>query len=140
MNKQKCILALVVLLLIGGAVGVLAHLRANQELGKPGVKTVALPDSPNLEVVLPAKVLDYSSEKREEDDVVVKNLPPDTSFGSRIYTNASGFQTLVNVVLMGSDRTSIHKPQYCLTGAGFNIDDQASGEETIRIEKPKPYD
>ena len=140
MNKQKWILALVTLLLIGSAVGVLAHLRTNQQLGKPGVKTVPLPDSSNMEVVLPPHVLDYTSEKREEDKVVVENLPPDTSFGSRFYTNANGFQVLVNVVLMGSDRTSIHKPQYCLTGAGFKIDDQASGRETIRIEKPQPYD
>lgn len=140
MRKQKWISALVVLLMVGSAAAVLAHLRTNQKLGKPGVTTEPSPDSSNLEVVLPEKVLDYTSEKRPQQEVVLHNLPNDTSFGQRLYTAADGFQTLLNVVLMGSDRTSIHKPQYCLTGAGFAIDDKDSGRETIRIEEPRPYD
>ena len=36
MNKQKWILATIVLLMVGGTAGVLAHLRTNQTLGKPG--------------------------------------------------------------------------------------------------------
>jgi hypothetical protein len=41
---------------------------------------------------------------------------------------------------MGADRTSHHKPQYCLEGAGWRIDAPASSRETIRIERPHEYD
>ena len=46
----------------------------------------------------------------------------------------------MNVVLMGKDRTSIHKPQFCLTGAGWNIDSGGSPETTVHLERPRPYD
>jgi hypothetical protein len=39
---------------------------------------------------------------------------------------------------MGSDRTSIHKPQYCLTGIGWKI--EKSELVTIPIERPHRYD
>jgi len=113
---------LVALVLIASAAGLLARLKANQKLGEPGVKTRPLPGSSNLVVVLPERALDFSSEPIEEDKLVTDGLPSDTSFGKRLYTAPDGFQTLVNVVLMGSDRTSIHKPQFCLTGAGWTIE------------------
>jgi hypothetical protein len=45
---------------------------------------------------------------------------------------------LLNVVLMGSDRTSLHKPQFCLIGAGWRID--RTENVTVRIPRPQPYD
>lgn len=140
MNKQKWILATIVLLMVGGTAGVLAHLRTNQTLGKPGVATAPLPDSQNLQVLLPEQVLDYTSKLVPEDKIVINTLPKDTSYGQRLYRGADGFQTQVNVVLMGTDRTSIHKPQFCLTGQGYKIDDAASGNEIVHVERPKPYD
>jgi hypothetical protein len=47
---------------------------------------------------------------------------------------------LLNVVLMGADRTSIHKPQFCLTGSGWDIDPTESNPDTVRVESPHPYD
>ena len=45
---------------------------------------------------------------------------------------------MISVVVMGTDRTSIHKPQYCLTGQGWRIDRY---EQTrVRIERPHAYD
>ncbi|MDX1950829.1 MAG: exosortase-associated EpsI family protein [Verrucomicrobiota bacterium] len=65
-------------------------------------------------------------------------LPPDTTFGRRLYSTRDGFSVFVNVVLMGTDRTSIHKPQYCMTGSGWTIDETEI--ETVPIPKPYPYD
>jgi hypothetical protein len=41
---------------------------------------------------------------------------------------------------MGSDRTSLHKPQFCLEGGGWKIDAAASVPTTVNIERPRPYD
>ena len=58
----------------------------------------------------------------------------DTNLASRIDA------LLLSVVLMGTDRTSIHKPQFCLSGSGFDIDDAESAPDTVRVESPHPYD
>ena len=104
MNTKKWILAATVLVLIGGTVLFLNHFSSNQRLGNPGVKTKPLADSKNLEVQLPENVLDYESESMEVAQIVVDTLPKDTSYGSRRYKAPDGFEALINVVLMGSDR------------------------------------
>lgn len=140
MNKTKWIYAVLGLLLIGGSAVALLQFKAHQKLGEPGVKTRPLPNSRNLEVVLPETALDYTSVWLEQTAMVTNTLPADTSFGSRRYTAPDKFWTQVTVVLMGSDRTSLHKPQYCLTGDGWTIDNHATREETVRMERPQPYD
>ena len=140
MTRQKIILAGLALLMIGGAAGLLVRLKANQRLGAPGVKTEPLAGGRNLRVLLPERVLNYTSEELPQSEVVTNTLPPDTSYGQRIYTHTNGLWLLMNVVLMGADRTSIHKPQYCLEGAGFSIDHAATAETTIHVARPQPYD
>jgi Protein of unknown function (DUF3485) len=140
MNKQKWIFFAVVLLMMGSTAAVLAHLKANQKLGRPGVTTRPLADSKNVEVLLPERVLDYTSEKYEQEKIVVDSLPKDTSYGQRRYKAPDGFWVQANVVLMGSDRTSIHKPQFCLEGGGWRIDQLASGDKVVPVERPHPYD
>jgi hypothetical protein len=142
MNRQKIILAAVALLMIGGASSLLVRLKANQRLGEPGVKTQPLAGSRNLRVLLPEWVLQYDSKEIPQEAIVTNTLPPDTSYGQRLYADKlhPGDQLLVNVVLMGADRTSLHKPQYCLEGAGYHIDNAATAETTIRIQRPQPYD
>jgi len=71
---------------------------------------------------------------------VVNALPTDTSFGTAIYNTKDGFQSVLNVVLMGTDRSSIHKPQVCLTGQGWVIDDSASKLDTLHMTRPFAYD
>lgn len=140
MNKTKWIFAILGLLLIGGSAAVLLKFKSQQKLGEPGVKTRPLANSRNLEVVLPETVLDYSSVWIEQTETVTNTLPPDTSFGSRLYTAPDKFWAQVTVVLMGTDRTSLHKPEFCLTGDGWTIDSNATREETVRMEQPEPYD
>ena len=67
-------------------------------------------------------------------------LPADTSFGGRRYEAPDGFSMMLNVVLMGSDRTSLHKPQFCLEGQGWQIDPSASLATSVRIERPEDYE
>lgn len=145
MSKQKIILLAVTLALIGSAAGVLNHLRANQRLGEPGVKTTAPKGKVlNVEVLLPEKVLDYTSTLIPQHEVVTNVLPADTSYGQREYIQPDGHWLLsritMNVVLMGMDRTSIHKPQFCLIGQGWRIDDAQTAELKIPIARPQPYE
>jgi hypothetical protein len=90
--------------------------------------------------VLPERVLDYESEAVKIDQTVLDFLPKDTSFGQRRYTATDKFWIDVNVVLMGSDRTSIHKPQYCLTGQGWRLESGYSTQSNVHIDQPYPYD
>jgi hypothetical protein len=61
MNRQKTILFVIALTLIGSTAGILAHLRTNQKLGLPGVTTAPLaepdPDGIKVDVVLRSRCL-----------------------------------------------------------------------------------
>jgi hypothetical protein len=138
MNRQKWVLIVASLLLIGTTAGVLLRMKTHQKLGTPGVKTVPIANSKNVLVDLPEKALDYTSENVEVEKIVSDTLPPDTSFGQRLYKAPDGFEVRVNVVLMGSDRTSLHKPQFCLRGSGWVID--KAEPTTISMTRPCKYD
>jgi hypothetical protein len=141
MNKPKWTLLVAALALMAVAGTALCFLRAHQRLGPPAVKNHPLPDDKfRVEVDLPERVLDYKSEKLPVDKIVSDFLPRDTSFGQRRYTAPDGFDMQLNVVLMGVDRTSLHKPEFCLGGQGWLIDAAQSGEITAHIERPIPYD
>jgi hypothetical protein len=140
MKTQTGILAAVSLALIGGAAVLLLQLHSHQRLGKPAVKTSAIPGSARLQVDLPEFVVNWRSEPLTNDQLTLDTLPQDTSFGKRIYVASDGFWVQVNVVLMGSDRTSLHRTEYCMEGAGWHINRNLSKESAVRIEKPYPYD
>lgn len=139
MNKQKAICFLASLFLTAGGAGMLAQVRVHQKVGLPGIKTHPLAGSIRLQADLPERVLDYTSEETAIDDLTLTALPSDTSFGYRQYSAPDGFRLDFKVVLMGTDRTSLHKPQACLPGQGWEIDDAISGETSIPIERPVSY-
>lgn len=58
-----------------------------------------------------------------------EQLPFDTEFVKSAYTNNSGVLLHTSIVLSGTARDSIHRPQRCLKGQGNTIDD----EYTIKI-------
>lgn len=146
MNNRKAItISVVAGLLMGCTALLLGHLQASQRLGTPGVVVsndpihdengkVAATNS----VRLPPFLLDCHSEASPVHQVELNWLPPDTTYGRRLYTAADGFVSLISVVLMGTDRTSIHKPEYCLDGQGWKV--ESSDEEVLPIEKPSPYE
>jgi len=140
MNRQKWSVLLVALGLIGAGAVLLARLEAHQTLGRPAVRTSPIPGSRRLQVDLPERVLDYTSKPIEVDAMVLNWLPQDTSFGQRVYHAPDGFDIALNVVLMGRDRTSLHKTEFCLEGDGWQIDRAASSETTVRMDRPFAYD
>jgi Protein of unknown function (DUF3485) len=132
--------------LIALAAVFLIRLQAFQKLGVPGVRVV--PHAVYREddarygtnvlvgtnaVDLPERVLNFSSKELRQAKVVTDWLPPDTTYGQRLYESPDGFWILVNAVLMGSDRTSIHKPEYCLQGQGFTVKSVEQVEVPIRL-------
>jgi hypothetical protein len=139
MSRRNWILLIVALALMAGTAGLLGRVGGHQALGAPGVKTRPTKDPARLEVVLPEQVLDYKSEVVEVDEVTLGTLPKDTSFGQRKYEASDGFPMSLNAVLMGTDRTSLHKPQFCLEGQGWHIDQGASLETSVPVESPLPY-
>ncbi len=140
MSRQNWILGLIVCLMIGSAAVVMARIKTGQKLGAPGVKTTAVAGSNRLKVELAPTVPGYTSEWVEVDDLTLQSLPKDTSFGQRRYRAADGFEVVANAVLMGGDRSSLHKPQFCLTGQGWVIDNAASSEERVAISGSPAYD
>ncbi len=138
MKKQTWFLLVAVLLLIAGTAGFLARYKTHQKLGEPGVKTSALPGTHRLKIELPAQVIGYTSVWTEIDKVSLSALPKDTSFGNRLYTAPDGFQLRLQAVMMGTDRTSIHKPQFCLQGMGLGIRQTESVK--ILIQEPVSYE
>ena len=145
MNKEKWMVVAVVMLLTGSTAAFMNHLQAGRELGPPGLKMVQSPvyDTDgrvvgNETVGLPLNVLDYLSEPVPVSLAELEWLPDDTIFGRRHYTNTIGFSMDVSVVLMGTDRTSIHKPQVCLTGQGWSI--ERSDLVKVPMSRPHPYE
>ncbi len=124
-----------------------------QKLGEPGVVVVDAPtffvksgesgvQAENLvnqrSVGLPEQVAGYVSTNIPLQEFVVTKLPADTTYGQRRYMAADGFYVDNMVVLMGTDRTSIHQPQYCLIGSGWKIEKQESA--TIKMLDPVNYE
>ena len=140
MNRKLAIPAILAVVLMLTAAAVLVHVDRHQALAPPGVRTHPQPDSIRLQAELPARVLDYDSKWAEPDDLTLSTLPKDTSFGQRVYQAPDGFLINMRVVLMGRDRTSMHKPQICLTGQGWNIDDSLSTQTTVPVYQPFAYD
>jgi hypothetical protein len=145
MKRQSVYMLAVALVLMGGTAAVLARIQLFQKLGVPGVRVVDKPvyDAETnvvaaTSVDLPESVLDFTSRPLPVDRMVLNWLPKDTVYGQRVYQAPDGFSAQMNVVLMGADRTSIHKPQYCLTGQGWWIN--RTETDTLRIERPQPYD
>jgi hypothetical protein len=60
------------------------------------------------------------------------SLPKDTTFGRRFYTN---IDVQLSVVLMGTDHTSIHQPQYCLYAQDWNV----LNAERITLPMQRPF-
>lgn len=131
MKSGKILIFVVVLALIGGGAGALTWLKQNQRLGEPGIRATAVPGSIKMDFDLPAQVLDFTSKKETQDPTVLDTLPKDTSYAQRLYTATNGFWVNANIILMGTDRTSIHKPEFCLPGQGWQINQKTNVEITI---------
>lgn len=138
MKHQKWLVFCIAFILMAGTAAALNWSRTNQKLGQPGVLAMPIAGSVMMTIPLPANVLDFTSTNVPEPPVVLGYLPPDTSYSSRFYIAANGLQVSSTVVLMGGDRTSIHKPDYCLPGQGWRINEKTV--VNIPIAGSPPYD
>ena len=127
--RTKLIASVVALAMMAGSGVFLVRLKTTQKLGRPGVK-----------LELPAQAAGFTSEPVAVTDLEVATLPRDTTFGRRMYSQVrDGLtnQVMLGIVLMGADRTSLHKPQFCLVGQGWRID--KTEPITVPIDRPHPY-
>ena len=138
MKRQKWLLLTVALVLIAGTAAALTWLRANQKLSPPGVICTPIPGKIQMNIALPERVLDFTSTNIPEPAVAVGYFPKDTSYAERLYTGPNGIRIQSTIVMMGADRSSIHRPEYCLPGQGWVIGKKEN--VTIPINDNPPYD
>lgn len=145
MNTRKWMIWAVALAMTAATAGYLARIRDRHRLGAPGVRVgpVALYGEHGEKVaaqsvLLPDKILGVPGNNGPITGPELDALPKDTTFGRRRYEMDDGFRPVVSVVLMGTDRTSIHQPQFCLVGSGWVID--KTEHVTLRIDRPYNYD
>lgn len=123
---------------------VLARNGQQRTLTPPGVKLGPVPifdekgrPISSTSVILPDNLVDMRGTTLPITAIEAAMLPRDTTFGRRLYTNDDDFQTEVTVVLMGLDRASIHRPQWCLEGVGWRI--MSTEEVEMPMTRPYPY-
>jgi len=78
---------------------------------------------------LPVVVGDYFGKQGEISQIEHDLLPKDTEFARRSYDDSHGHQINCSIVLSGAEERSIHRPEGCLTGQGWNI----VGQEYIPV-------
>ncbi len=137
MRTRERIAFIVALGAIACTAGVLIRLRTHQRLGQPGIKAAAIERSIVMSIDLPEHVLDFSSTNLPQAQLVLDYLPKDTSFARRFYTSPEGLGIDANIILMGTDRTSIHTPDICLPGQGVRVEQKSEVE--IPIAATRPY-
>lgn len=145
MTAQAKILFGTALVFMIALAALLTRIQGFQRVGIPGVRvvgqTVYRDDGEVVgtnAVPLPESVLDFKSREIPVAKVVNDWLPKDTVYGQRLYEAPDGFWMQTTVVLMGTDRTSIHKPEYCLTGQGFQV--TSIERDTVEIQQPHRYE
>jgi hypothetical protein len=142
MNKSKWLVLAAALGMMAATGGYLA--KVPMRLGAPGVKLgpALLYDEfghlvARQSVLLPEEVLGIKGSNMPVTQAEWSALPKDTTFGRKLYLT-NDFAVVATVVLMGTDRTSIHQPQYCLDAAGWRI--EKTERVVLRMNRPYPYD
>ena len=66
---------------------------------------------------------DWIGRRAEVTEIEKQVLPQDTGFSRKLYVSLSdpSKQVFLSIVLSGTDRTSIHRPELCLVGQGWTI-------------------
>ena len=128
MSLPKWILFAAALVMMAGTGLCLSDVSRHHRLGASGVVIGPKPlydesgkVAARQSIILPDDVLGAKARPLPLTQVECDGLPKDTTFGRALYY--LGQQPVqVSVVLMGTDRTSIHDPHYCLVGQNWHID------------------
>ncbi len=145
MKASKWAVLAVALAMMAGTGDYLAKSRQRMHLGRPGVRVgpVRLFDEEGQlaatnGVLLPDRILEAEGTNLPVTRVELDSLPRDTTFGRKLYRGKDDFQVEASVVLMGSDRTSIHQPQFCLVGQNWTI--EKTEAVMVPMDRPHPYE
>lgn len=145
MNRKLLVLAGVALALIAATAQFLRNYQGRHRLSDPGVRISRAPmldDQGNIartnSIALPIELPGWSSSNITITATEASYLPPDTLFGRKLYASADkSVHAQLNVVLMGTDRSSIHRPEACLPGQGLIITHNV--ETNVLIQAPHAY-
>jgi len=110
-----------VFLLALGTVALTRHFDALPLRSETGVRLTADGINP---MPLPAFIgVDWIGRQTAVTAIEREILPPDTGYARRNYValHQPGHQVFLSIVLSGRDRTSIHRPELCVTGQGWTI-------------------
>jgi hypothetical protein len=143
MSRTPWAIFIVALGMMAATAGWLNDFRGRHLLGPPGVKVGAAPMydehhklAATQSVILPEHILDMESQTGLLGDSELTGLPRDTTFGRRIYRSAMrDFAVQLSVVLMGTDHTSIHQPQYCLYAQDWTL----TKNDRIKLSLPHSF-
>jgi hypothetical protein len=145
MNKSTGLVLAMALGMMAATGGYLVKIHQRMHLGAPGVKVgpgLLYDDTGHLAaqqcVILPDAVLGIHGTNLQVTLAELDALPKDTTFGRKRYKDANHFDVQASVVLMGSDRTSIHDPHYCLTAQAWHI--EKTEQVSLAMDRPKPYE
>jgi hypothetical protein len=145
MKKSSWLVLAVALGMMAATGFFLERILQTVRLGPPGVKVGAgsLFDENNRLVarqcvLLPDVVLGIKGTALPVTQMELEGLPKDTTFGRKQYLGQNDFNVVTSVVLMGTDRTSIHQPQFCLDGAGWHI--EQTDLVRLSMDRPQPYE
>jgi EpsI family protein len=113
------VLIAVVVGVLGGAVLLTATTSDVTKTSEPGVKLY-----PDGTPFLVDRAGDWTGDEKqgltkEEHDL----LPQDTEGSRRLFKNQRGDVVFCSIILAGRDTTSIHRPELCLPGQGWTINE-----------------
>jgi len=86
-------------------------------LGTPPAKV----SKAGVEMRLPEAVLGFTGKDQPISEGERVLLPSDTQIVKKLYTDTQGEVVNFQIVLSGVDRRSIHRPEICLTGQGWQV-------------------
>lgn len=80
-----------------------------------------LSDAAGVKMELPEFIGPYMGDEGTISEGERLILPPDTQFERMIYRSAEGLNIHCSIILSGSQRGSIHRPEICLPGQGWTV-------------------
>ncbi|MBV9463700.1 MAG: exosortase-associated EpsI family protein, partial [Verrucomicrobiae bacterium] len=104
-------------------------------------KTVTVHQEPvaGVKMELPDRILNYSGVEGSVSPLEIETLGKDTEFERKVYYSLDGKTTFwLSIVLSGKDRTSIHPPEACLRGQGWDLESHTE-VLFIPMSRPHPY-
>jgi EpsI family protein len=109
----------IVVAILGAGVLVTVLTSDVTRVSEPGVRLV------DEQPFLPDKAADWTGgELQGLSESERKLLPADTEGARRSYTDKAGNEVFCSIVLAGREVTSIHRPELCLPGQGWKIENE----------------